>query len=77
MSGRVRLIYITTKFLFLSSERGNDVIIALVGNKTDFGDRRQVSVEEGEAKAREVEIICHFIIMFILLYVEIKLYFAE
>lgn len=36
------------------SERGNDVIIALVGNKTDFNDRRQVSIEEGEEKAREV-----------------------
>eukprot|EP01071_Lankesteria_metandrocarpae_P000583 Lankesteria_metandrocarpae@DN10796_c0_g1_i1.p1 len=35
------------------AERGNDVIIALVGNKTDLQDRRQVSVDEGEQKARE------------------------
>jgi small GTP-binding protein domain len=35
------------------SERGSDVIIILVGNKTDLADRRQVSVEEGEAKAKE------------------------
>ena len=35
------------------SERGNDVIIMLVGNKTDLVDRRQVSIEEGDAKARE------------------------
>lgn len=32
-------------------ERGNDVIICLVGNKTDLGaDKRQVSTEEGEEK---------------------------
>lgn len=35
------------------SERGNDVVIALVGNKTDLTDRRQVSTEEGEQKAKE------------------------
>ncbi|THU45906.1 hypothetical protein C4D60_Mb02t22900 [Musa balbisiana] len=33
--------------------RGDDVIIVLVGNKTDLVDKRQVSTEEGEAKARE------------------------
>jgi GTPase SAR1 family protein len=33
------------------NERGNDVIIVLVGNKTDLSERRQVSVEEGEDKA--------------------------
>ena len=35
------------------NERGNDVIIVLVGNKTDLTDRRQVSVEEGEDKAQK------------------------
>jgi Ras-related protein Rab-6A len=35
------------------SERGNDVVIMLVGNKTDLSDRRQVSTEEGETKASE------------------------
>mmetsp|Transcript_108791 Transcript_108791/g.314139 ORF Transcript_108791/g.314139 Transcript_108791/m.314139 type:complete len:217 (-) Transcript_108791:97-747(-) len=35
------------------SERGNDVVIVLVGNKTDLADRRQVSTEEGEEKAKE------------------------
>lgn len=34
-------------------ERGTDVVIMLVGNKTDLGDRRQVSQEDGERKARE------------------------
>jgi len=33
-------------------ERGNDVVICLVGNKTDLGnDKRQVSTEEGEERA--------------------------
>jgi Ras-related protein Rab-6A len=36
------------------AERGNDVVICLVGNKTDLGnDKRQVSTEEGEEKARK------------------------
>lgn len=33
-------------------ERGEDVIIALVGNKNDLIDQRQVSPSEGEVKAR-------------------------
>ncbi|KXZ55077.1 RABH1 protein [Gonium pectorale] len=41
------------------TERGNDVIIFLVGNKTDLIDKRQVSIEEGDAKARELNV--HFI----------------
>ncbi|KAL9276010.1 Ras-related protein [Drosera capensis] len=39
------------------TERGSDVIIALVGNKTDLVDKRQVSIEEGEAKARELNVM--------------------
>ena len=35
-------------------ERGEDVIIALVGNKNDLIDSRQVSFAEGEAKARSL-----------------------
>ncbi|TXG60669.1 hypothetical protein EZV62_015242 [Acer yangbiense] len=35
------------------TERGDDVIIVLVGNKTDLVDKRQVSIEEGDGKARE------------------------
>lgn len=34
------------------AERGQDVVIMLVGNKTDMAERRQVSVEEAEAKAK-------------------------
>lgn len=33
------------------TERGSDVIIVLVGNKTDLTDKREVSVEEGDARA--------------------------
>lgn len=35
------------------AERGNEVIIALVGNKTDLSDKREVSTEEGEQRATE------------------------
>ncbi|WFD39776.1 GTPase Ryh1 [Malassezia japonica] len=35
------------------AERGNEVIIALVGNKTDLSDKREVSTEEGEQRAKE------------------------
>jgi Ras-related protein Rab-6A len=38
------------------TERGSDVIIVLVGNKTDLVDKRQVSIEEGDAKAREFSV---------------------
>ncbi|KAJ3347348.1 hypothetical protein HDU83_002156 [Entophlyctis luteolus] len=37
--------------------RGNDVIIVLVGNKTDLSDKRQVSTEEGEKKAKEANVL--------------------
>ncbi|XP_019188023.1 PREDICTED: probable purine permease 11 isoform X2 [Ipomoea nil] len=36
---------------------GRDAIIILVGNKTDLVEKRQVSKEEGEAKARELDVI--------------------
>ncbi|KAJ3049220.1 Ras- protein Rab-6A [Rhizophlyctis rosea] len=39
------------------AERGNDVIIVLVGNKTDLSDKRQVSTEEGERKAKEFNVM--------------------
>jgi Ras-related protein Rab-6A len=39
------------------NERGNDVIIVLVGNKTDASERRQVSVEEGEDKSTKEGIL--------------------
>ncbi|XP_063046245.1 ras-related protein Rab-41 isoform X1 [Engraulis encrasicolus] len=39
------------------TERGSDVIIMLVGNKTDLADKRQVSVEVAEKKARELNVM--------------------
>lgn len=39
------------------TERGSDVIIMLVGNKTDLSEKRQVSTEEGEKKARELNVM--------------------
>jgi Ras-related protein Rab-6A len=39
------------------AERGGDVIIMLVGNKTDLSDKRQVSSEEGEAKAKKLNVL--------------------
>lgn len=36
------------------AERGSDVVLCLVGNKTDLGnDKRQVSTEEGEERAQK------------------------
>ena len=35
------------------AERGADVVIMLVGNKTDLAEKRQVSSDDGERKARE------------------------
>lgn len=39
------------------AERGSDVIIMLVGNKTDLSEKRQVSMEEGERKAKELNVM--------------------
>jgi len=40
-------------FEVVRAERGRDVIIVLVGNKTDLVEKRQVSIDEGDKKARE------------------------
>ncbi|KZS88342.1 GTP binding protein [Sistotremastrum niveocremeum HHB9708] len=48
----------TTKWIDdVRSERGNDVIIVLVGNKADLSDKRQVTHEEATTKASELNII--------------------
>jgi Ras-related protein Rab-6A len=39
------------------SERGNDVIIVLVGNKADLSDKRQVTLEEATQKATQMNIM--------------------
>ena len=35
-------------------ERGSDVIIVLVGNKTDLSEKREVKIEEGEEEAKKL-----------------------
>lgn len=48
----------TTKWIDdVRTERGSDVIIMLVGNKTVLADKRQVSIEEGERKAKEMNVM--------------------
>ena len=39
------------------AERGGEVVIMLVGNKTDLGDKRQVTTEEGETKAKKLNVL--------------------
>ncbi|KAI9267846.1 rab protein 6 [Sporodiniella umbellata] len=39
------------------AERGPEVIIVLVGNKTDLSDKREVTTEEGEKKASDCGIL--------------------
>ena len=39
------------------TQRGDDVFIVLVGNKTDLEENRKVSVKEGEKKAREMDLM--------------------
>nr|XP_009665157.1 PREDICTED: ras-related protein Rab-6B isoform X1 [Struthio camelus australis] len=39
------------------TERGSDVIIMLVGNKTDLADKRQITIEEGEQRAKELKVM--------------------
>ncbi|KAI9316186.1 ras family-domain-containing protein [Dichotomocladium elegans] len=39
------------------AERGSEVIVVLVGNKTDLNDKRNVSEEEGEQKAKQLNVM--------------------
>ncbi|KAL3988482.1 rhomboid-related protein 1/2/3 [Sarotherodon galilaeus] len=39
------------------TERGSDVIIMLVGNKTDLEEKRQITIEEGEQRAKELNVM--------------------
>jgi len=48
----------TTKWIEdVRSERGNDVMVVLVGNKADLSDKRQVTLEEATAKAQDLSIM--------------------
>ncbi|KAG5843654.1 hypothetical protein ANANG_G00153220 [Anguilla anguilla] len=39
------------------TERGSDVIIMLVGNKTDLADKREVTLEAAERKSQELSVM--------------------
>jgi Ras-related protein Rab-6A len=39
------------------AERGNDVIIVLVGNKTDLSEKREVTTQQGEEEARKNDLM--------------------
>ncbi|KAF9625434.1 hypothetical protein IFM89_022785 [Coptis chinensis] len=59
-AGQERFRSLIQKYIHDSSAAivsGSDVIIVLVGNKTDLVDKRQVSIEEGEAKARDLNVM--------------------
>ena len=47
----------TSKWIGGARRARHDVVIALVGNKTDLVDRREVSVEEGDRKAKEENVL--------------------
>ncbi|XP_062910513.1 ras-related protein Rab-6A isoform X4 [Mobula hypostoma] len=48
----------TTKWIDdVRTERGSDVIIMLVGNKTDLADKRQITTEEGERRAKDLNVL--------------------
>ncbi|WWC72690.1 uncharacterized protein I206_106654 [Kwoniella pini CBS 10737] len=48
----------TTKWVDdVRNERGQDVIIVLVGNKTDLNDKRQVTPEELDSRAKELGVM--------------------
>lgn len=58
MSSDANSFHQTSKWIDdVRTERGSDVIIMLVGNKTDLSDKRQVSTEEGERKAKELNVM--------------------
>lgn len=39
------------------SIRGNDLMIILVGNKIDVAEKRQVGTEEGQALAKDLDVM--------------------
>lgn len=39
------------------AERGDDVIIVLVGNKSDLSEKREVTVEDAEKRSKELNVM--------------------
>ncbi|XP_062213171.1 ras-related protein RABH1b-like [Phragmites australis] len=65
-SSIVVIVYVASNKSFLNTskwieevrtEMSSDVIIVLVENKTDLVDKRQVSIEEAEAKAKDLSVM--------------------
>ncbi|XP_039533534.1 RAB6B, member RAS oncogene family b [Pimephales promelas] len=54
----VNSFQLTSKWIDdVRTERGSDVIIMLVGNKTDLEEKRQITIEEGEQRAKELNVM--------------------
>uniref|UniRef100_A0A8B9JER7 RAB6B, member RAS oncogene family b n=1 Tax=Astyanax mexicanus TaxID=7994 RepID=A0A8B9JER7_ASTMX len=54
----VNSFQLTSKWIDdVRTERGSDVIIMLVGNKTDLEEKRQITIEEGEQRAKELNVV--------------------
>lgn len=53
VSSRASFVNTTTWVEDVRTERGEDALIMLVANKCDLQDKREVSTEEGEAKAAQ------------------------
>ncbi|CEG84616.1 Putative GTP-binding protein ryh1 [Rhizopus microsporus] len=48
----------TTKWIDdVRAERGDEAIVVLVGNKTDLNEKREVTTEEGEKRAKELNVM--------------------
>ncbi|KAG1180026.1 hypothetical protein G6F35_016188 [Rhizopus arrhizus] len=48
----------TTKWIDdVRAERGTEAIVVLVGNKTDLNEKREVTTEEGEKRAKELNVM--------------------
>jgi len=55
--GRTSFLAVDRWIEDVKSERGEDVIIVLCGNKSDLSEKREVSPEEGEGKARDLDCV--------------------
>jgi len=56
ITNRTSFVNVQRWYEDVKNERGNDVLIVLVGNKIDL-QNRLVSVEDGERKAKEMDVL--------------------
>ena len=57
ITNRSSFLNVTNWIEDVRAERGSDVIIMLVANKIDLADRRKVTLEELETKAKEEDVL--------------------